>query len=108
MPFVLFYDGIVSCLRAYSHRELEELIAPLKAPGYEWEIGEERSGFLPVTYLLGYPVTAHRNKRYSIRKAVIGSSREARQAGIAHATAATARSVTLTTTKTIGSRAVVP
>jgi len=58
VPFVLFYDGIVSCLRAYSHRELEELIAPLKTQGYEWEIGEERSGFLPVTYLLGYPVAA--------------------------------------------------
>jgi hypothetical protein len=57
VPFVLFYDGIVSCLRAYSHREIEELIAPLKTPDYEWEIGEERSGFLPVTYLLGYPVT---------------------------------------------------
>jgi len=58
VPFVLFYDGIVSCLRAYSRRELEELVAPLKAQGYEWEIGEERSGFLPVTYLLGYPVTS--------------------------------------------------
>jgi hypothetical protein len=58
VPFVLFYDGIVSCLRAYSHRELEELIAPLRTQGYDWEIGEERSGFLPVTYLIGYPTTA--------------------------------------------------
>jgi hypothetical protein len=58
VPFVLFYDGIVSCLRAYSLRELEELVAPLKSQGYVWEIGEERGGFLPVTYLLGYPVTA--------------------------------------------------
>ncbi len=47
VPFVLFYDGIVSCLRAYSHAELKELIAPLKSQGYEWEIGEELSGFLP-------------------------------------------------------------
>ncbi len=58
VPFVLFYDGIVSCLRAYSHRELETLIEPLKTRGYDWEIGEECSGFLPVTYLLGYPVDA--------------------------------------------------
>jgi hypothetical protein len=58
VPFVLFYDGIVSCLRAYSHGELKELIEPLEAKDYEWEIGEERTGFLPVTYLLGYPVTA--------------------------------------------------
>jgi hypothetical protein len=57
VPFVLFYDGIVSCLRAYSHGELEELIAPLKSREYEWEIGEEDGGFVPITYLLGYPVT---------------------------------------------------
>lgn len=57
VPFVLFYDGIVSCLRAYSHEELAQLVAPLRAPGYEWQIGEERSGFLPVTYLIGYPVS---------------------------------------------------
>jgi len=55
VPLVLFYDGIVSCLRAYSRGELEELIAPLQTPDYEWQIGEERGGFLPVTYLLGYP-----------------------------------------------------
>ncbi len=58
VPFVLLYDGFASCLRAYSHEELGRLIAPLKSPGYEWQIGEERSGFLPVTYLLGYPVGA--------------------------------------------------
>ncbi|HZD50767.1 MAG TPA: hypothetical protein VE178_18625 [Silvibacterium sp.] len=57
VPFVLFYDGIASCLRAYSHKELEEMIRPLRRADYKWEIGEERSGFLPVTYLLGYPVT---------------------------------------------------
>jgi hypothetical protein len=58
VPFVLAFDGIVSCFRAYSREELEWLIAPLQSSGYEWEIGEERSGFLPVTYLLGYPVAA--------------------------------------------------
>jgi hypothetical protein len=56
VPFVLFYDGIVSCLRAYSHEELEELVRPLAADDYEWRIGDDRSGFLPVTYLLGCPV----------------------------------------------------
>jgi hypothetical protein len=56
IPFVLTYDGIVSCFRVYSRTELEQLIAPLKTPGYEWQIGEDRSGFLSVTYLLGYPV----------------------------------------------------
>jgi hypothetical protein len=55
VPFVLFYDGIVSCLRAYSQAELSELVRPLEASDYEWQIGEDRSGFLPVTYLLGCP-----------------------------------------------------
>jgi hypothetical protein len=56
VPFVLFYDGIASCLRAYSQAELAELVRPLAASDYEWQIGEDRSGFLPVTYLLGCPV----------------------------------------------------
>jgi hypothetical protein len=57
VPAVLFFDGIVSCLRAYSPPELRELIEPLGASGYQWEIGEERGGFLrlPITYLIGYP-----------------------------------------------------
>jgi hypothetical protein len=55
IPFVLVYDGIVSCLRAYSHEELERMARAAAHPEYEWKIGEERSGFLPVTYMLGYP-----------------------------------------------------
>jgi len=56
VPFVLLYDGLVSCLRAYSREELEELVRPLAGDGYVWEVGEELGGFLPVTYLVGYPV----------------------------------------------------
>jgi hypothetical protein len=56
VPFVLFYDGIISCFRAYSQQELRQMVAPLTTPGYEWQVGEERTGFLTVTYLLGYPV----------------------------------------------------
>jgi len=55
VPFALFYDGLASCLRAYSRQELAELVGPLTDHDYEWQIGEERSGLLPVTYLLGYP-----------------------------------------------------
>jgi hypothetical protein len=55
VPFVLVYDGIVSCLRTYSPAELEELVRPLARADFQWEIGEERGGFLPVTYLVGYP-----------------------------------------------------
>jgi hypothetical protein len=56
IPLVLCFDGIVSCLRVYSPRELAELTERVSfASGYEWEIGEERSGLLPITYLIGYP-----------------------------------------------------
>ena len=65
VPFVIWYDGWVSCLRAYHLDELQEMIAPLhgtdsnpdhpEASSYRWELGEERSGILPVTYLIGYP-----------------------------------------------------
>ena len=59
VPFVLFFDGIISCLRVYSPRELQELVGGLSANGYEWDIGVERGGFLhiPITYLIGYQRT---------------------------------------------------
>lgn len=57
IPFVLWFDGVMSCLRSYSHQELVELTSGLTAHGYEWKIGEESGGLLPVpiTYLIGYP-----------------------------------------------------
>jgi hypothetical protein len=56
-PFVLFFDGLVSCLRAYSPAELREMTRGLATSGYRWEIGEKSGGILPlmVTYLVGYP-----------------------------------------------------
>lgn len=56
-PIVMFLDGIVSCLRAYSLTELSDLTRGLSASGYTWEIGEERRRLtsVPVTYLIGYP-----------------------------------------------------
>ncbi len=51
-----FWDGIVSCLRTYSPRELRDLTADLGTDGYSWEIGRVRSiGVFRVTYLLGVP-----------------------------------------------------
>jgi len=57
VPLVLFLDGIVSCLRAYSPGELRELVANLSDAGYIWKIGCEKRGLLrlPITYLIGYP-----------------------------------------------------
>jgi len=57
IPFVLLFDGVVSCLRTYKPVELRTMIENLNATEYLWETGELRSGFLklPVTYLVGYP-----------------------------------------------------
>jgi hypothetical protein len=59
-PFVLFFDGFVSCMRAYSLQELEEMISGLRGSGYRWEIGEETGELLPlrITYLIGVPLSA--------------------------------------------------
>ncbi len=62
IPVVLLFDGVVSCLRAYSPGELKEMVAKLTASAgqyqYRWEIGEcggaiSRS---PITYMIGYPM----------------------------------------------------
>lgn len=56
IPVVLWFDGIVSCIRTYSPPELGELTAGLSRNGYTWDMGEERGSLLPVpiTYLIGY------------------------------------------------------
>ena len=55
IPFVLWFDGILSCLRAYSPAELGQLISRLDANDYKWETGEVTGQLAPVTYMLGYP-----------------------------------------------------
>jgi hypothetical protein len=54
-PLILCFDGLVSCLRAYSLAELSEM-AQIHAQGYRWEFGEEQGILsLKVTYLVGFP-----------------------------------------------------
>lgn len=57
IPFVVMFDGIVSCLRTYTPEELQAMVDSVEAPNYRWEIGIEHIGILPVgvTYLIGYP-----------------------------------------------------
>jgi hypothetical protein len=59
IPFVLFFDGFVSCMRAYSREELEQMISGLRGSEYRWEIGEETGALLPlrITYLIGCPLS---------------------------------------------------
>jgi len=49
------FDGVVSCLRAYSVAELRELVSGLDT--YDWEIGMTRGARSPLhmTYLIGVP-----------------------------------------------------
>lgn len=57
LPLLMAFDGLASCLRLYSVAELQALVRNLRAPGYRWDIGRIRLGWLPVhfTYLVGYP-----------------------------------------------------
>ena len=57
VPATLWIDGILSCLRSYSLDDLRELIAGLSAPDYEWQIGDEPGGRVPIRYVVGIPVT---------------------------------------------------
>jgi hypothetical protein len=70
VPLVLLFDGIVSCLRVYSPDELVGLTEHLcSSNGYEWEIGEERSGLLPVAFLIGRPAVGRLGVMASTGKA---------------------------------------
>ena len=55
IPLVLLFDGVVSCLRTYRPQELRNMVAQLKAPEYQWEIGEDLTARAAITYLIGYP-----------------------------------------------------
>ena len=58
VPLVALWDGFASCMRTYSPRELEALVADMKVDGYEWEAGRRFRWFLPsITYLVGQPVS---------------------------------------------------
>jgi hypothetical protein len=57
VPFVLFADGLSSCLRTYSLKALRDLTEGLSTDNYKWEIGEDGGGALPfqITYVIGWP-----------------------------------------------------
>lgn len=57
IPFVLLFDGVVSCLRTYRPEELREIVDKLTAREYRWEIGEVEGKRAPVTYLIGHSKT---------------------------------------------------
>ena len=55
VPAFVNWDAFVSCLRTYSVKELQEMVAGLRSNNYCWEIGVESTLRGPVHYLIGYP-----------------------------------------------------
>lgn len=54
VPLFVLWDGIVSSLRTYSVKEMNELVASLEnAENYDWEIERVKSGPGLILYLLG-------------------------------------------------------
>ena len=55
IPLATLWDGMVSCLRVYSPKELGDLVAQLPQNDYEWDIGRipVRGTPVRITYLIG-------------------------------------------------------
>ncbi len=62
VPFLFFWDGIVSCLRSYSETELWKLVKKLDVHNYSWKIGQINSTKpFRITYLIGIPMHSRQN-----------------------------------------------
>jgi hypothetical protein len=53
VPLMVGFDGLVSCLRARSQRELLALTAGLD--GLTWTVGKQPAGLVDLTFLVGVP-----------------------------------------------------
>jgi hypothetical protein len=56
VPFVVFWDGVVSCFRTRTPQELLGLTRSF--PQYEWKAGYAQGGWLAPVYLIGWPKTS--------------------------------------------------
>jgi hypothetical protein len=76
VPFVVWFDGVVSCLRAYTPAELRNLTQGLGQEGYRWDAGEVKNGRwpAPITYLIGYPIPRPDNQMLSSESGGINHS----------------------------------
>ena len=54
-PLIVLWDGIVSMLRIYSPKDMQNLTANLQAPDYFWELGQIKVRGIPdrLPYLIG-------------------------------------------------------
>jgi hypothetical protein len=57
VPLCTWWDGMVSCLRSYSSRDLELMVESLPDNDYTWDIGRLPVPYSPttLTYLIGTP-----------------------------------------------------
>lgn len=55
IPFMLWTDGLLSCLRSYSESDFQELVSDFAAEDYRWDVGMERGRLVSVAYLIGCP-----------------------------------------------------
>lgn len=55
LPLAIWWDGMVSNLRAYNVAELQELTRELCHPGYVFSAGEVSAGPATITWLTGHP-----------------------------------------------------
>lgn len=56
VPIFAWWDGLVSVLRTYSDKELNEMTAKLKnSDSFEWEVSFKKNGPIKIYYVLGVP-----------------------------------------------------
>ncbi|MEK6478620.1 hypothetical protein WJR50_13835 [Catalinimonas sp. 4WD22] len=54
VPLFVWWDGMVSCLRTYSVKEIQQLVSTLdNKDSFNWDIGKMKSGPGVILYLLG-------------------------------------------------------
>lgn len=55
LPFIIFWDGVVSMLRIYSPEQMKSLTQGMQASDYSWDIGRLRVRGIPggLPYLIG-------------------------------------------------------
>jgi hypothetical protein len=59
IPFVVTFDGVVSCLRTYTPSELLKMAEKTQPSAYVWRTGFIKASAwwwpLPITYMIGFP-----------------------------------------------------
>ena len=55
VPLMIIWDGLVSCLRAYSKSQMKELTNAIQQRNYTWVIGSTFKFPNKINYIIGYP-----------------------------------------------------